>query len=171
MPTATRSAAGSQAPAPRPRVGTKTMKPRLLACALLTLVVALLAPAAASASSSQLSLLQDDREFLGQRGEDLDSATAELKNLGVDILRTNVNYNKIYRTPKDRTKPRDFKTSDPNNGHYDWSATDRLVALARARGVKLLLTITGPGPYFSSENPRKCKRLPCTFKPKTREFQ
>ncbi|MEJ7716381.1 MAG: hypothetical protein WKF40_12155 [Thermoleophilaceae bacterium] len=147
------------------------MKPRLLACALLTLVVAMLAPSAASASSSQLSLLQDDREFLGERGEDLDSATAELKNLGVDILRTNVNYNKIYKTPKDRTKPRDFKTSDPNNSHYDWSATDRLVALARAKGVKLLLTVTGPGPYFSSENPRKCKRLPCTYKPKTREFQ
>jgi len=171
MPTATRSAAGSQAPAPRPRVGTKTMKPRLLACALLTLVVAMLAPSAASASSSQLSLLQDDREFLGQRGENLDSATAELKNLGVDILRTNVNYNKIYKTPKDRTKPRDFKTSDPNNSHYDWSATDRLVALARAKGVKLLLTITGPGPYFSSENPRKCRRLPCTYKPKTKEFE
>ena len=172
MPTATRSAAGSQAPAPRPRVGTKTMKsPRLLAGVLLTLLVAMLAPSAASASTSQLSLIQDDAEFLGNRGENLDSAAGELRNLGVDILRTNVNYNKIYRTPEDRKKPAGFVTSDPNSSHYDWSATDRLVALARANGVRLLLTVTGPGPFFSSENPRKCKRLPCTYKPRTKEFE
>lgn len=146
--------------------------PRLLACVLLALVAAaVIAPQAASASSSQLSLLQDDREFLGERGENLDAATAELKNLGVDILRTNVNFNKIYRTPRDRTKPSDFVTSDPNNGHYDWSATDRLVALARANGVKLLLTITGPGPFFASEKPSRCKSLPCTYKPRTKEFE
>ncbi len=149
-----------------------TMKsPRLLASVLLTLVFALLAPTAASASSSQLSLLQDDAEFLGNRGEDLDSASAELRNLGVDILRTNVNYNKIYRTPKDRKKPAGFVTSDPNSSHYDWSATDRLVALARANGLRTLLTVTGPGPYFTSEKPSKCRRLPCTYKPKVKEFE
>jgi hypothetical protein len=153
MPTATRSA------------------PRLLALALLTLVVAMLAPSAASASTSQLSLLQDDREFLGARGENLDAATKELKNLGVDILRTNVNYNKIYKTPKDRKKPAGFTASDPNDPRYDWSATDRLVDLARANNVKLLLTVTGPGPFFSSENPSKCRSLPCTYKPKTSEFE
>jgi hypothetical protein len=144
---------------------------RLLACALLTMLVALLAPAAASAATNQLSLIQDDREFLGGTGEDLDSAAAELKNLGADILRTNVNYNKVYRTPKDRKKPSDFVTSDPDNSHYDWSATDRLVALARANHVQILMTVTGPGPFFSSESPSKCKKLPCTYKPKTAEFE
>ena len=143
---------------------------QLLACALLTALAALLAPASASAATNQLSLLQDDREFLGGTGENLDAAAAELKNLGVDILRTNVNYNKIYRTPKDRKKPSDFVTSDPNNSHYDWSAMDRLVALAKANDVKILMTITGPGPFFASENPSKCRKLPCTYKPKTTEF-
>ena len=144
---------------------------RLLACALLTTLAALLAPASASAASNQLSLIQDDREFLGGTGENLDSAAAELKNLGVDILRTNVNYNKIYRTPKDRKKPADFVTSDPTNSHYDWSATDRLVALAKRNNVRILMTVTGPGPFFSSEKPSKCRKLPCTYKPKTSEFE
>ena len=68
MPTATRSAAGSTAPAPRPRVGTrKLMSPRLLACSLAA-AAALLAPQAASAGSDQLSLIQDDRELLGGTG-------------------------------------------------------------------------------------------------------
>jgi len=144
---------------------------QLLACALLTALAALLAPASASAATNQLSLLQDDREYLGQTGENLDAAAAELKNLGVDILRTNVNYNKIYKTPKDRKKPADFITSDPNSSHYDFSAMDRLVALAKANDVKILMTITGPGPFFASESPSKCRILPCTYKPKTAEFE
>ena len=143
----------------------------LLACALLSTLVALLAPAGASAATNQLSLLQDDREFLGETGENLDSATAELKNLGVDIIRTNVNFNKIYRTPTDRKKPSDFTASDPGNGHYNWAATDRLVALARANNVKILMTVTGPGPYFSSESPSRCKKLPCTYKPRVADFE
>ncbi len=148
-----------------------TQRFRLLGCALLTALAALLAPATASAASNQLSLIQDDREFLGGTGENLDAAAAELKNLGVDILRTNVNYNKVYRTPTDRKKPAGFDTSDPNSSHYDWSAIDRLVALAKANNVQVLMTVTGPGPFFSSESPSKCKKLPCTFKPKTSEFE
>ncbi len=144
---------------------------RLLACALLTTLAALLAPMTASANTKQLSLLQDDREFLGGTGEDLNSAAAELKNLGVDILRTNVNYNKVYRTPTDRKKPRGFYTSNYNSSQYDWSRVDRLVKLARDNGVKVMMTITGPGPFFTSQNPSKCRRLPCTYKPKTNEFK
>ena len=144
---------------------------RLLACALLATLAALLAPTAASASTTQLSLLQDDREFLGQTGEDLDAAANELENLGVDILRTNVNFNKVYRTPRDRKKPSDFVTDDPTNSHYDWGAIDRLVSLAKANNVRVLMTITGPGPFFSSESPSRCRKLPCTYKPKTSEFE
>ncbi len=144
---------------------------RLLACALLTTLAALLAPMSASANTKQLSLLQDDREFLGGTGENLDAAAAELKNLGVDIIRTNVNYNKVYRTPKDRKKPKGFRTSNPNSSQYDWSATDRLVALARRNRVKIMMTVTGPGPFFTSQKPSKCRRLPCTYKPKTNEFK
>ena len=170
MPTAKRSAAGSKAPAPRPRVGTmKLTSPRLLAC-LLVAAGALLAPQDAGASSSQLSLLQDDRELLGGTAEDPDAAMAEIAALGVDIVRTNVIYNRIYRTPTDRTKPRDFTASDPASPRYDWAATDRLVEAARRNGMQVMITITGPGPFFSSSSPRRCRRNPCTYRPKPSEF-
>ncbi len=147
------------------------MKPRLLALALLTLVMSLLAPAAASASSSQLSLFQDDRELLNGVGADRASVMERLDELGVDILRTNVIYGKVYKTPSDLKKPSNFKTEDPDNRHYDWSATDGLIDLAQAKGIKVQLTITGPGPRFSSDNPKKCRSgQPCTYKPNTKEF-
>ena len=170
MPTATRSAAGSKAPAPRPRVGTKKlMSPRLLAC-LMVAAGALLAPPAASASSSQLSLIQDDRELLGGTGENPTAAMGEIRALGVDIVRTNVIYNRIYRTPRDRRKPRGFSPSDPGSPRYDWSATDRLVEAARRHRIQVMLTVTGPGPFFSSASPRRCRRNPCHYRPKPSEF-
>ena len=170
MPTATRSAAGSKAPAPRPRVGTKKlMSPRLLAC-LIVAAGALLAPPAASASSSQLSLIQDDRELLGGTGENPTAAMAEIRALGVDVVRTNVIYNRIYRTPRDRRKPRGFRPSDPAAAQYDWSATDRLVEAAQQNGLLVMMTVTGPGPFFSSASPRRCRRNPCTHRPKPSEF-
>ena len=169
MPTAERSAAGSKAPAPRPRVGTKNLKSsRLLAC-MAVAATALLAPAAATASTTQMSLLQDDRELLGGTGESPDAAMDELRVLGVDIVRTNVIYGKVYRTPRDRRKPAGFSPSDPGSSQYDWSATDRLVEAARRNGIAILMTITGPGPAFSSSRPSRCGR-PCTYRPRPSEF-
>jgi len=168
MPTAKRSAAGSRARASRSRTGTTNF--RLLTCALLALAAAMLAPHAASASSTQLSLLQDDRELLGGTGEDPAAAMTEIRNLGVDIVRTNVIYHKVYRSPRDRRKPSGFNAADPNSSRYNWQPTDRLVELARQNGMQVMMTLTGPGPFFSSSSPGRCSRIPCTFRPKPSEF-
>ncbi len=169
MPTATRSAAGSKAPAPRPRVGTKKLTiRRLLACSL-TAAAVLFAPQAASASSSQLSIFEDDRELLGFGGDPAE-AMAELRFLGVDVVRVNVIHYVVHRRPRDRSRPRGFNASDPNSPLYDWSRIDRFVELARANGLQVMLTITGPGPFYTSASPRRCRRLPCTFRPKPSEF-
>ena len=171
MPTAKRSAAGSYGPAQDSRVGTTHARSRLArACALLAVAAALLAPQAASASSTQLSLLQDDRELLGGAGEDPGAAMAEIRSLGVDVIRTNVIYHKIYRTPRDRRKPRGFNASDPSSSRYDWGPTDRLVQLARDNGMQVFVTITGPGPSFTSSSPSRCRSVPCSFRPKPSEF-
>lgn len=139
---------------------------------LATLVFACLAaPGTAAASSSQLSLIQDDRELLGASGKDPAAVMAEAKALGVDIVRTNVIYSAVYRNPTQRTKPRDFRASDPNSPRYNWAATDRLISLAAANGIQVQLTITGPGPFFSSSSPRRCRTgRPCTYRPRPAEF-
>ena len=65
---------------------------RLIACTVMLTVTALAGASAASASTSQLSLIQDDRDLFGQTGEDPAVGMSEIRSLGVDIVRTNVIY-------------------------------------------------------------------------------
>ncbi len=143
---------------------------RLIACVATLIITALAVPSAASASSRQLSMMQEDRRLFGQTGENPNDVMREIRSLGVDIIRTNVIYNRVYRTPRDRTKPAGFVTSDPNSPQYDWSATDGLINAARANGIQVLMTITSPGPAFSTVSPGSCNRVPCTVAPKIAEF-
>ncbi len=132
--------------------------------------VALIAPAAASASKNQLSMIQDDRELLGSSGQDPASSMAEIANLGIDVVRTNIIFHKIYRTPGNRRRPAGFDAANPNSPKYDWSNMDRFIRLANANGLRVFGTITGPGPHFTTRNPRACRRVPCTKNPKPADF-
>ena len=148
----------------------KHRSPRLLVCALLAATAALLAPSVASASTGQLSLIQDDRELFGLGGHDPAGVMAEMKSLGADVVRTNVIFYKVYKKPSQRKRPAGFNPADPNSAQYDWSGTDRLVQLARANRIKVLMTVTGPGPHWSSTRVSKCRKVPCTYLPKTKVF-
>lgn len=141
-----------------------------LVCALLAMVAVLALPQAAGAGSKQLSLIQDDAELFGERGEDPATAMRELRDLGVDVIRTNVLFYRVYHRPGERRKPSGFDTGNPNTSLYNWAPTDRVVNLARASGMKVLLTISGPGPHWASEQPRRCKGVPCTWRPRASEF-
>lgn len=145
---------------------------RTLVYALLAVMAVLVAPTAANASSTQLSLMQDDAEMFGERGEDPAAAMKEMKELGVDVLRTNVLFYRIYDDHTDRTRPAGFDPSDPNSPQYTrWGVTDRIVSLAKQNGIKLLFTVSGPGPQWASEQPSKCRgnRL-CTYRPDAKIF-
>jgi hypothetical protein len=144
---------------------------RTLVCALLALVAVMAVASSATASSRQLSLMQDDKELFGERGEDPAGAMREMRDLGVDVLRTNVLFYRTYKRPTDRVKPAGFVTGDPNEQLYDWSKTDRVVALARENGIKLMFTVSGPGPHWMSEQPSHCRgSKPCTWRPRASEF-
>ncbi len=141
---------------------------RLLACALVVAAAALIVPGAASASKSQLTLLQDDGETLG--GRDPEASMAEIANLGVDVVRVNIIYYKIFRNPSARRRPAGFDAADPNSPQYDWSQMDRFMRLADDNGLQVLGTITGPGPHFATRNPSRCRAVPCTTNPIPAEF-
>ena len=169
MPTATRPVAGPVAPAPRPRAGTSsTTSIRLLACTLILAAAALIVPGAASASKTQLSLFQDDRELVG--GKDPAGSMAEVANLGADVVRANIIFYQIYKTPKNRKRPAGFDAADPDSPRYEWSRIDRFVQLANDNGLRILGTITGPGPHFTTRNPGSCRRVPCTKNPTPADF-
>jgi len=144
---------------------------RLLACTLVVAVAALVAPGAASAGKNQLSLIQEDRELLGSSpGRDPADTMAEIASLGVDVIRTNIIFYKVYRDPSARQRPDGFDAANPDSPEYNWAATDRLVQLAQANGLRVLATITGPGPHFTSRTPGRCKTVPCPFNPRPSDF-
>jgi len=120
----------------------------------------------AQASKTQESILQDDRLLMtddaGQRDRTLD----ELKALGVDTVRVNAIWARIAPERESQSKP-NFDATDP--GAYpaaNWAQLDALVQGATARGLGVLMTITGPVPAWAS---------PCgdrrTCDPNTGEFK
>ena len=64
-------------------------------------------------------------------------------------------------------KPAGFDAADPDARGYDWRSLDTAVALIRSHGMKVMLTVTGPGPLWATASPRL--RNPRRF-PKASEY-
>lgn len=145
-------------------------KPRnhLIAVALALAVLAL-APSA-QAAPGQLALIQDDAAFVeGRRGDPRALLREARHRLGADIVRANLYWRAVSPTPGASSKPRGFAVGDPSSPRYRWAMYDRFVANARAAGLRVYLTITGPTPDWGSREPRRC-REGCIWKPNSRLF-
>jgi beta-glucosidase/6-phospho-beta-glucosidase/beta-galactosidase len=116
--------------------------------ALLILLATLaLVPAPAHASQSQESLFEDEASLLYSGAERRDQTLDELRDLGVDVIRANVTWNRYAPSPRAKSKPT-FDATDPNA--YPLGEVDALVTGAAARGMTVLLTPTVPGPAWAS---------------------
>jgi hypothetical protein len=119
---------------------------RLLPLMIMLLV---LVPAhAASARNTEIGIT-DDRILLagGTRADDL---VAQWQKLGVD----NVRIFALWRSIAPATRPAGFSGGDPASPGYLWVYLDEAVRRVRAAGMTVTLTITGPGPRWSSSSPR-----------------
>lgn len=128
--------------------------------ALLAALTLMAAPAAALANGGQASVFQDDAQFLNPATRDL--ALTRVHALGADYIRTMV----IWRTVAPKHKP--ANQADP--AVYDWSRYDGLVAAARARGMKVLMTPTTPAPTYATAHYRRGHYAPGTYKPSTSAY-
>jgi hypothetical protein len=116
--------------------------------ALLLFIVALVAvPSAAQASQIQESLFEDESSLLYSGADRRDQTLDELRDLGVQVIRANVVWNRYAPSPGSKSKP-SFDATDPNA--YPLGELDALVAGAQARGIAILLTPTVPGPAWAS---------------------
>ena len=104
---------------------------------LVTSVVLLCSATAAHASTAVQYGLQDDAWLAAGPGPNtLSARIAQLKKLGVKIVRYNLRWDQIAaRRPDD---PR-----DPLDPAYDWSTADPVVNGLHAAGIPVLLTIYG----------------------------
>src|SRR5690349_3157694 len=82
-------------------------------------------------------------------------AVANWRDLGVDVVRIHARWWEIAPQTNATRKPAGFNAKDPNAVGYNWAALDAAVAMVESNGMRVMLTITGPGPLWASTSPSK----------------
>jgi hypothetical protein len=137
---------------------------RLLPLALALLVAVLALPAGASAAPQQVVSFEAPRELMAAATRD--STLSQIAAFGVTRIRQLVYWKSYAPDPRSRRRPR-FDAADPNAYPAGtWSALDALMASARARGIGVMLTLTGPAPKWATSG-----RRDYLTRPSPREFR
>ena len=114
----------------------------------LLLVAFLLAAAPARATGPEVGVA-DDRVLLSG-GPRADRAVGEWRDNGVDVVRIFALWSRIEHADG-----------------YEWEPLDAAVARVRGAGMKVMLTVSGPGPVWTSREP---KRRNPRYKPDPEKF-
>ena len=104
------------------------------------------APSARAAPGATTGM--EDERVLFEAPEVAAAAVADWAALGIDNVRIHARWGEI--APAER--PLGFSASDPDDPAYDWEKIDRAVELVRSAGMEVLLTVTGPGPGWTSRD-------------------
>lgn len=116
-------------------------------CMLAALAAALAPATPASARPDAVTIFEAPRE-LRSADQRLRAATLdEIRALGAGWLRVVLYWRDVAPQPQSATVP-DFDERDPRG--YDWAVYDRILREADARGLKLLLTVSGPVPMWAT---------------------
>ena len=115
---------------------------------VLALAIALLAPAGADARSSQVTIFEAPRELLSDDAGLRDRTLREIAAFGVERLRVILYWQSVAPSPDARRIP-NFDERDPA-AYPGFGRYDRLLAEARAHGLRVLLTVSGPVPRWAS---------------------
>jgi hypothetical protein len=134
--------------------------------ALAALLLLLLASAPAAASPGAEVGLEDERLLLTEPAA-APAAVAEWQRLGVDVVRIHARWWVLAPGRHSRRRPSGFDGADPDDRRYSWGELDRAVRLVRSAGIRVMLTVTGPGPLWASRAPRRRNPL---YKPDPLEF-
>jgi hypothetical protein len=123
---------------------------RRLFCALVAVAIAALAaPHTASAKRSQFTIFQASREMRSPDPVVRARALDEIRALGVHWLRLVLYWQDVAPDVDSRSVP-NVDERDPDS--YDWTLYDRVLADARARDIRVLVTISGPGPRWATRS-------------------
>jgi hypothetical protein len=127
------------------------MPSRLIALLALIVLLALLAlPAGASARSSQFTLFEAPGELLSDNNALRTQTFDEIQGFGVHWIRIVLYWNSVAPDPDSATAPA-FDDRDPN-AYPGFARYDRAISEARARGMRVLLTVSGPVPKWATQD-------------------
>ena len=117
---------------------------RLAALAAVALCV--MVPAAWAAPGATTGM--EDERLLFESPESAADAINAWTGLGVDTVRMHARWGEI--APSVRMPG--FSPTDPDDPAYEWEKLDTAVDLVRAAGMEILLTVSGPGPGWTSRD-------------------
>jgi hypothetical protein len=121
---------------------------------LLAVVAVLAVPAGATASSSQLTVFEAPRELLSDDAALRAQTFDEIEGFGVGWLRV-VLYWRSVAPDADSARVPAFDEEDPATyPAAGFARYDRAIAEARARGLRVMLTVTGPVPRWATSGRR-----------------
>ncbi len=140
---------------------------RLGGIAFVTTLVIALAPASAFAAHDAGLSMVDDQALLGMPQASVDATLAHMRALGATQLRVSAFWRDIAPAPTSTAKPAGFDAANPNDPAYNWATLDRVVGSAAAHGLKVLVSISTPIPYWASSDPAKQNDV---WEPKPAEF-
>ena len=108
--------------------------------------------------------VQDDSTLIFRAGQyiPIDTAYRRMRAMRASLVRMNILWGYTVTDSQRRRK------SKPRNVAYDWAPYDNAIRNARQRGMKVLLTLTGPGPAWATPKNRLSKGY---FKPNVRYFK
>lgn len=117
---------------------------------LVALLASLLLPAAAHARSSQFTMFEAPRELLSDDAALRAQTFREIGGFGVRWLRVVLYWQSVAPQPESRAVP-SFDERDPA-AYPGFGRYDRLISEARARGMHIVLTVSGPVPRWATRD-------------------
>ena len=136
--------------------------------ATLVLLLALAAPALGNARQEAM-FQDDDRLIYPDSDERVASTLDELRELGVDRLRITIAWRAIAPAAESDVRPA-LDLADPAAyGEAAWSKYDRVVRLARERGIGVNFDLTAPAPDWATGTPER-EDIDDVYTPDPQEF-
>jgi hypothetical protein len=142
----------------------------IIAAGLIVLLVLTASPSRTSRGAVE-SIFQDDDHLLYSPTPTVSRTLDTLRGLGVDRLRLTVLWAAIAPAPLARIRPAHFDASNP--AAYPaaaWAPYDRIVRLARARGIGVAFNVTAPGPLWAMASPAPNLKAANHYRPAPKEF-
>jgi hypothetical protein len=99
--------------------------------------------------------MMDDQALLGASQAKIDSVLTRMQKYGADRLRVSAFWSDIAPAPRSIRSPARFDPSYPYAPEYRFGALDRVVGSAAAHGMKVLISISTPIPYWASSAPKR----------------
>jgi hypothetical protein len=127
----------------------------LAAVLSLAALTALALPGQALANHFQPTIFDAPRELRSDDARLRARTLDEISSLGATWLRVVVGWHGVAPNPGRKKAPRFAET---NPASYDWHVYDRIVAEARARGLKILMTPSSPVPRWATLGGRSTTR-------------